>query len=59
MLEYQYQMINMKAKGIKTNLTVIGKEMEIEFDPETLHDALNDIKLLFKVWQKVKFMVEI
>jgi DNA polymerase III epsilon subunit-like protein len=59
LLSYQYSMIHTKAKGIKTNLTAVGKEMGIEADYENLHSAGNDVELLFNVWKKLKFMVEL
>jgi DNA polymerase III epsilon subunit-like protein len=57
--EYQYKMINLRVKGVKTNLTLIGKEMGIEFNPDTLHDALNDVILLFDIWKQIKYKIEI
>jgi len=59
LLEYQYQMLHTIAKGVKTKTDVLGPEYGIEHDYANLHDALNDIQLNFKIWQKIKFMVEI
>lgn len=59
LLNYQYRMYNCPVKGIKTNLALLGKEYGIEHDYETLHDALNDLRLNVKVWNKMKWQVEI
>jgi DNA polymerase III epsilon subunit-like protein len=58
-IEYQYRMANTYAKGVKTNLKALGKEYGIEHDYENLHDALQDISLNLKVWNKIKYQVEI
>lgn len=58
-LEYQYRMANDHTRGVKTNLTTLGKEFGIPFDYETLHDGLNDIKLNLLVWNKLKYQIEI
>ena len=59
LLEYQYRLSTKKKKGIKTNLTAIGKEYDIDHDYKNLHNALVDLELNVKVWQKLKWKVEI
>ena len=59
LLEYQYRMGNTFKKGIKTNLTALGKEYGIEHDYDNLHNALCDLLLNFKVWQKMKYQIEL
>lgn len=59
LLEYQYQIINTKTKGVKTRLEILGREYQIEHDYTTLHDAISDLILNKKVWDKIKFQVEI
>ena len=59
LLNYQYRMYNCPVKGIKTNLTLLGKEYGIEHDYENLHNALVDLRLNVKVWNKMKWQVEI
>ena len=41
--EYQYRMTNTIKKGVKTNLTALGKEFLIEHDYENLHNAIVEI----------------
>lgn len=59
LLEYQYCMIHTIAKGVKTNTTTLGHEYNIEHDYLNLHDALVDLQLLIKIWNKIKYMVDI
>ena len=59
LLEYQYRLSTKKKKGIKTNLTALGKEYDIDHDYKNLHNALVDLELNVKVWQKLKWKVEI
>ena len=58
-LQYQYRMANIIVKGVKTNLTALGKEFGIEHDYENLHDALCDLELNLKIWNKLKFHIEL
>lgn len=59
LLAYQYRMYNKRKKGVRTNLTALGKEYEIDHDYDKLHDAIVDLKLNIKVWNKLKWMIEI
>ena len=43
-LEYQYRIYNTRRKGIKTNMTALGKEFDIKHDYENLHNALVDLE---------------
>ena len=58
-LTYQYKMLHTKKKGVKTNLQFLGKEYDIKFNPDMLHDALNDLDLNIKVWNKIKWHIDI
>ena len=58
-LEYQYRMANTFVRGIKTNLTSLGKEYNIEHDYENLHNAIVDLRLNLKVWNRLKFQIEL
>ena len=57
--EYQYRMLHERRKGIKTNLTHMGKEFEINHDYSKLHDAIVDLELNLKVWNKLKWQIEL
>ena len=58
--EYQYKCTcNTRVKGVRTNLSSLGKEYEIDHDYEKLHDALVDLQLNIKVWNKIKWQVDL
>jgi hypothetical protein len=57
--EYQYKIYHTRKKGVKSSLTTLGKENGIEHDYDKLHDAINDLELNLKVWNKLKWQVEI
>ena len=58
-IEYQYKLLHTYRKGIKTNLTALGKDYNIDHDYDNLHNAIVDLDLNLKVWNKIKFQVEI
>jgi DNA polymerase III epsilon subunit-like protein len=58
-LEYQYKIMSKRVKGVKTNLTALGKEYNISHDYEKLHDALVDLELNLKVWNKLKWEIDL
>jgi DNA polymerase III epsilon subunit-like protein len=58
-LEYQYKMINYIRKGMRASLSALGKENEIPHDYDNLHDALVDLGLNLKVWNHLKWKIEI
>jgi len=59
LLEYQYKTLHTIKKGVKTRLEVLGKEYGIEHNYENLHDAVTDLELNLKIWNKLKWSVEI
>lgn len=58
-ITYQYRMMDTRAKGVKTNLTAMGREFTIDHDYDNLHNALVDLHLNKKVWDKLKNIIEI
>ncbi len=58
-IEYQYKMCHTFKKGIRANLAALGKENDIEHNYDKLHDALVDLELNIKVWDKLKWRIEI
>jgi DNA polymerase III epsilon subunit-like protein len=59
LLSYQYKMMHKRVKGVRSSLVFLGKEFEIKHDYENLHNALVDLKLNLKVWDKLKWHIEI
>jgi len=57
--EYMYKLYHTKVKNVKTNLTAAGKDLDIDHDYNSLHNALSALELNFKVWNKIKYMVNI
>ena len=58
-LQWQFKIGGLREKGLKSNLTTMGKEFKIEFDYAMLHDGLNDIKLNKLVLDKLIWTVDI
>jgi DNA polymerase III epsilon subunit-like protein len=59
LLSYQYRLLHKRKRGVRTSLIALGKEYEIDFDPTKLHEALYDLELNIKVWDKLKWMTEV
>lgn len=58
-LEYQYKLLHTRKKGLKTNLQAVSKEYGIEHNYEMLHDALVDLELNLKLWNKMVYQLSI
>lgn len=56
---YQQKMLGIRQRGLKSSLQHVGKELGVEHNYETLHQALSDIQLNIKIWDKLKYLVEI
>lgn len=56
---FQIKALNKKQKNLKSRLEVVGRELEIEHDYTTLHQAYSDINLNIKVWNKLKYMIDV
>jgi DNA polymerase III alpha subunit (gram-positive type) len=55
---WQYRLIHKRtARNIKCGLGALGKEFELTHD--TLHDAANDLRLNFAIWNRLKYQIEI
>jgi DNA polymerase III alpha subunit (gram-positive type) len=59
LIEYQYRMSSQIRKGIKTNLESLGHFFDISHDYDNLHNAIVDLELNLKVWDKMKWKIEI
>jgi hypothetical protein len=58
-VSYQYKMINNIIKGSKTSLSKVAESFGIEYNQGLLHDALYDLDLNLKVWNKLKYQIDI
>ena len=54
-----FRFANYVEKGLKTSLTSLGKEFKIEHDYDSLHRGLSDVHLNIKVFEKLKWQIEI
>ena len=43
----------------KMNLSALAKDLDITFDKERMHNALYDIKINAKVWEKLKYQFDL
>ena len=59
LIEYQYRMTNTRKKGVRTNLTALGKGYDIDHEYDKLHNAIVDLELNLKVWNKLKCQIEV
>ena len=57
--EYQYRIVNTRRKGVRSSLTALGKEFNIDHDYDKLHNAIVDLELNLKVWNKLKSALEL
>jgi len=58
-MEYQYRMIHKIKRGVKASLKALGGSYDIEHNYDNLHNALVDLELNVKVWDKLKWKFEI
>tara|TARA_R110002020_G_scaffold2759_1_gene12962 strand:- start:7358 stop:8023 length:666 start_codon:yes stop_codon:yes gene_type:complete len=58
MLDFQMKMINIRKKGLRTSLGALGKAHNLQHDESKLHDALADLELNIKVWDKLKYQID-
>jgi len=57
-LDFQLKMINIRKKGLKSSLGALGKSNGINHNYDKLHDALVDLELNIKVWDKLKYQID-
>ena len=58
-LAFQFRMLNIRKKGQRNSLEAVGKSYSIDHDYSKLHDAIVDSELNLKVWNKLKYEIEI
>ena len=59
LIEFQYQLMSIRKRGLGGSLSAMGKDFEIEHDYSKLHDALVDLELNLKVWNKLKWVLNV
>ena len=58
LLDFQIKMLNVRKRGMRTSLGALGKSNNIKHNYEKLHDALVDLELNIKVWNKLKYQID-
>jgi DNA polymerase III epsilon subunit-like protein len=59
LLFYQYKMLNERIKGSKTKLSDLAEHFGIEYDKDKLHDGLYDLEINVKIWNALKYKIEV
>lgn len=59
LLSFQYKLLNLRTKNIKTNLKQLCKDYQISFDETRLHEALYDVEKTFEVFHSMIWTKEI
>lgn len=59
LLAFQFKMLNLHERGLKSSLSTMAKEFDIPFDERDLHKGHKDIELNWRVWRKLIWSVEI
>lgn len=58
-IAWQYKVANTPQKGVKTNLLLMAKELEVEVDETKLHDATYDLIVNHGIYKKLINLIEI
>lgn len=56
---WQYRVMSIHAKGVKTNLATMSKELDINVDENRLHEASYDLEINDACFRKLIWMIEI
>ena len=59
LIQFQYQLLSVRKRGLGGSLKAMGENFDIEHDYTKLHDALVDLELNLKVWNKLKWALEV
>jgi len=58
-LQSMFKYGSYKQKGMKTNLTALGKEFNIDVDYNMLHDACRDVELNYLIFKQLMYKIDI
>lgn len=58
-LSWQYKMLHIREKGLKTNQAFVLKYYDIPHDPKRLHDSLYDVEMTFEIFKKQIFNIDL
>lgn len=58
-LSWQYKMLHIREKGLKTSQAFMLKYYDIPHDPKKLHDSLYDVEMTFEIFKKQIFNIDL
>ena len=58
-VNWQFNLINHKQKGLKSSLGLMLNEFKIDHNPETLHNAIEDVTMTHHLFQKLIWAVKV
>jgi DNA polymerase III epsilon subunit-like protein len=58
-LSWQYKMLHIREKGLKTNQGFMLKHYGIPHDPQMLHNSLYDVEMTFEIFKKQIYNIDI
>lgn len=58
-LSWQYKMLHIRERGLKTSQASLLKTYTIDHDPKRLHDALYDIEMTYQIFLKQIYDIEV
>lgn len=59
LINWQYRLLNYRERGLRTSQASLLKKYNIDHDHKRLHDAMYDIEMNFKIFQKQLFDLEL
>ena len=59
LISFQYKLLNLRTKGVRTTLKEMCKYFKIDFDESKLHDALYDVEKTYEVFKNILWQIEI
>jgi DNA polymerase III epsilon subunit-like protein len=58
-LEWQYKLLTIRERNLKTNTAALLTRYGIEFDKALLHDALYDARMTKKIYDKLIWKLDL
>jgi DNA polymerase III alpha subunit (gram-positive type) len=59
LLSWQYKLLHIREKGLKTSQAFMLKYYDIPHDPKRLHDGLYDVQMTFEIFKKQIFNIDL
>lgn len=54
LVAWQYKMLNIRAKGVKTSILTLCREYSIECDENRLHEAIYDTRMNYQIFKELE-----